>query len=44
MLTNTEIWVAVEFYVRCKGLTAGIVNMQTVVSNCRQNVDNQQDK
>jgi len=31
MLTNAEIWIAVLFCVGCKGLTAGNVNLQTVL-------------
>jgi hypothetical protein len=31
MLTNAEIWIAVLFHVGCKGLTAGNVNLQTVL-------------
>jgi len=41
MLTNAEIWIAVLLCVGCKDLTAGNVNLQTVLClfKCRQNLD-----
>jgi hypothetical protein len=40
MLTNAEIWIAVLFCVGCNGLTAGNVNLQTIMFfKCRQNLD-----